>query len=34
MANVTKTDVYTMVGIIAGLMVAERFVKPTVKGVL
>jgi len=34
MATVSKTDITMMIGIIAGIMLSERFVKPTVKGVL
>jgi len=32
--TITKTDIGIMIGIIGGLMLSERFVKPTVKGVL
>jgi len=34
MPTVTKTDIGMMIGIIAGLMINEKFVKPTIKGVL
>ena len=31
---VSKRDIGLMIGIIGGLLLSERFVKPTVKGVL
>lgn len=34
MPSINKTDVAIMIGIIGGLMLSERFVKPTVKGVM